>query len=134
MKKLGLVFVAFLAVFSLTGCGGKKLKCTRTEDNSKETIAATFKKDKLVKFQGEMVETYETEEEAEEQYGYAQLASGMMGSVDGIEIKLDKSGKKVTMKVTADLTKDGVSSLMDLDVESMEDYKKSMEEEGYTCK
>ena len=137
MKKLGLVLVAFLAVFSLTGCGGKKVKCTRTEDGEKQTLVGVFKDDKLVKYEAEMTETFETEEEAEQGYALLQLTSGLMGSIEGVELKVDKSGKKVTMKMTADISKmstEDAEDLLDGKIMSMSEFKTSMEEDGFTCK
>ena len=42
MKRIGLIGVCFGMVLLLTGCGEKRLECTRSEDNMEQVINFKF--------------------------------------------------------------------------------------------
>lgn len=138
MKKIisGFVATAFMLV-CLTGCGkGADLKCTGKMDGADATITATLDSDKITKVV--MVNKSEAESEEEAKQGVAYInAMGIGSSEKGITMSAKASGKKVTLTVTVDVTKmsaEDIENQFDVTDLTKENFVKSMEEQGLTCK
>lgn len=139
MKKI--IGLCFILVLLVSGCSKVKLTCTKTEnwihtfDFNQEII---FKKEKMdlvtqtvkITSKKELDEEYTTYKSKEKEYaskdgitfGVDKIEDGLFVS---LEIDTEKAGKK-------DLEDFGFpKGVLDLNVEQI---KKKMEDEGYTCK
>jgi len=147
MKRFLILGSIFLGTAMLTGCGGtEQLSCTKEDDAATgKTITkmdATFEgnktttvdmtvtmelKDQYKNYKDQMVKALET-----------QFSS--FQDKDGVEVKTDSKDSEVSVNVKVDTTK-----MKDADAKSLfgfstkskqskDDAKKSLENEGYTCK
>ncbi len=136
MKKVAGMLAAFAVLFGLTGCGAKTLKCTMEQGNSKMSQTFTLDKDdKVTKVTMEMIGEADTEDEAKaaEEY-YKEIAND--NDVAGITYSVSRSGKKVTLKGTADLSKvdaDDIDTYIGTKTNSKDAVKKAFEDDGYKC-
>lgn len=140
MKKISSIALALIVVLSLTGCGGKTVTCTKTEDETTSEIKATFNGKEVTK----IVMESKTEVEADEvdtSYSLLKMVEAMFEGKTGIKISTTKGTNSVSMKVEMEPSKldEEVIDSMDLGETdfkntSAEEYTKTMTEDGYTCK
>lgn len=136
-KKIMMMSVLFMALITLTGCGGKKLTCTATEDGETMKLVTNFKNDKATTMKMESTEEYATEEEAK---SGKQLLDAMLSMAQSDYLKIDskQDGKKLTTIMTLDLTKMTEEEIAEeLSEESDISYdgiKKLYESQGFECK
>lgn len=145
MKKyLGLLVVMVFGFAFLTGCGSTKtLTCTRSEDEEgmemNTTMNVTFDNDVIsganaimeFKVPEEYLKVLPIEKFAEE------IEKEFIGSIpEGVTTDTKSKGDTITITMDIDVDKlDNKSKEeMDLDGSSYEEVKKSLEEEGYSCK
>jgi len=126
MKKFGMLAVLFVSVLFISGCGGKKLVCTMSEEEEgfKADITATVEFDKndiATKVTIDTKAKFDDDASAELYYGIVKAAAE---SQKGAKAK--KSGKTVSLVITQKASED--------EKESREEILKGLEEEGYTCK
>ena len=139
MKKIIIIMCGILLV-GTTGCGSsskEELKCTLTEDNATETVILTFEKDTLKKMTYESKETYDTEEDLDDDYGFAQFTVGLSNAMDGVEAKIDKKDLTLSTTITYDFNKmseDIKKDMLEEMPETKEGIISSFEDDGYTCK
>lgn len=136
---LGAVFL--VALVTLTGCGGKKLTCTMTEDKNTSKAVIEFKKDEVSFMKVEEVTELDTEEEAEQAKQLMDAMSGLAGDDSGMKIETKRNGKKVTMIMSVDYSKLSEEEKKDSLNEEFDDadltydgIKKKLEEQGFSCK
>jgi len=125
LKVTSLLAVLVMLLVALTGCGGNKLVGTMEEDGNKSKIELSFDKDNKLK---KMVMTYEfkNKDDAKEMYESSKKEA------EGSKIKVKKSGKKVTITMTAEAFADKFGVEKDkLDKDTMKDFVKYM---GYELK
>lgn len=136
MKKLVGMLAAFAVLFGLTGCGAKTLKCTMEDDGTKMTQTFTLDKDdKVTKVTMEMVAEADNEDDAKEAEEYYK-ESTKNNSVTGVTYSVKRSGKKLTLTGTADLSKidaDDLETYIGTTKNSKDEIKKVFEAEGYKC-
>lgn len=145
MKKFLGVCLTVVMLGAITGCGDSKtLKCVKTETDDglkmKQTIEAVFKKDSVTKMT--MTNDIEVSDE------YAAFLDVFKSSLKeefsefenktGVTVDMKTKGNVLSAVITADLTKMDEKTKEDLDMvdneQNYDDIKKSMQEEGYTCK
>ena len=138
MKKFVGIISAALVLVCLTGCSkGNELKCTLEEDGAKSVVIGTVKDGKITKMVQEATETYESEDELEQAYTYANAMMSLLGSVEGLSGEVKKDGLDLTMSMTMDLEKmsaEDIASELGQESITEEEFKKEYEEQGYTCK
>lgn len=145
MKKFLGLCLTVVVLGVVTGCGSTKtLTCVQEENEDglkmKQTIEAVFKKDSVTK----MTMTNEMEVPEEYKSYLSVFESSLKEELSEYE---NKSGVTVDMKtkdsvlsavITADLTKMDEETKEELEIagnnKKYDEIKKSMEEEGYTCK
>lgn len=140
MKKISSIALALIVVLSLTGCGGKTVTCTKTEDGQTETEKVTFKGKEITK----IIREGKIEAEADEldtSYSLFKMVEAMFEGKTGIKISTTKGTNSVSMKVEMEPSKldEEIIDSMDLgEIDfkntSAEEYTKTMTEDGYTCK
>ncbi len=136
-KKVMLMTVLFLALVILTGCGGKKLTCTTTEDGEISKLVANFKNNKVTTMTTESTEVYETEEEAENSKKVLTAMLGVTQS-DYLKFEIKQNGKELTTIMTLDLTKMTDEQIAE-EIEVKQDIsydglKEMYESQGFECK
>lgn len=135
-KNLMVMSVLFMALITLTGCGGKKLTCTKTEGENSAKIVYEFKGDSPVKATSESTEVYDTEDEAKQAKAMIDAVMGLAGSQDYMKIDAEQKGKKVITKISLDVTKmtdEEKEEELSKDA-TYDSLKKDAEEDGFTCK
>lgn len=135
-KNLMVMSVLFMALITLTGCGGKKLTCTKTEGENSAKIVYEFKGDSPVKATSESTEVYDTEDEAKQAKAMIDAVKGLAGSQDYMKIDAEQKGKKVITKISLDVTKmtdEEKEEELSKDA-TYDSLKKDAEEDGFTCK
>ena len=149
MKKIySLIAVLLCSTIMLTGCGNKKLKCSKDYsdtygNNIKMTqdVDVDFKNDKIQKFVMNMnfelpdsFESYASNylEQLKSQY------ESTYGKYNGITVTVNKtSDMKFTISVNVDYKKLSTTDKTTLKISGSEKYsdnKISFEQQGYTCK
>ncbi len=134
MKKFVGIFTAFVALISLTACGGKTLKCTYEQEETK--MIQTFeldKDDKVTKVTMEMVATADSEDDAKQA---ETMYKGILTDEEGVTYSVKRSGKTLTLKGVADLSKtpaDNLETYIGTTTNSKDAVKKAFEEDGYKC-
>ena len=131
-KSIVLALVMGLLLIALTGCGANKLVATKSSDDEfmgkyEEKIEISFKDDKADQIVWTM--EFEDEDKAESVASIFKLANN---SDEDTKIDVEQKGKKVTLKMDAK----SFASEEDMDDNSLsiEEMKKSLEDEGYTVK
>lgn len=135
MKKIAtsalLLIVMGIMLFALTGCGNK-LVATKTQTDStfgdyEERIEVSFKNNKANK----VTYTMKFKEEDKAKKAESLLSAGLALSGQD-DLKVERKGKKVIMKMDGDLfaSQEG----MDKDSLTKEKIKESLEKEGYKVK
>lgn len=138
MKKLMTVFVLGLVVTTLTGCGSKKLTCSRTEDGEESKMTFTFKSEKASTIKRSKTIEFKTEEEAKESKSTMESSLGNGNKPEYIDYEITVDGKKVTLLLIYDVAK-----MSDQDIEqqfgdelgtlSYDDIKTKGEASGFSC-
>lgn len=141
MKKKITAFLALSIVLLTTGCGGKKLTCTKKETNSEEKQTITFKKDKASTLN--MVLSYDYSEANLSDDDVKQIKEqnycDILKTEEGMDKAISKcksSFNKNIYKVNATINLSKISkenSSVNTDT-SYDDVKKYYEQQGYTCK
>ena len=144
MKRFGFA-IFLLSIFCLTGCGTKTLNCSMVNDANAELkinqdVIVDFKKDQMVKF--DMKTSVDLSD------NYASYADELEKNLkkeyekydkkEGLEVKTTKTNKKVTLRFYANLDKMSEKAKKEFDIvdsgQTMSDVKKTLEEQGYSCK
>lgn len=140
MKKISSIALALIVVLSLTGCGGKTVTCTKTEDNQTLELKATFNGKEVTKIVMESKIEVEADK-VDTSYAFLKMAEAMYEGKTGIKVSTTKGANSVSMKVEMEPSKldEEVIGSMDLGETdfkntSVEEYTKTMTEDGYTCK
>lgn len=147
MKKVLVLGSLFLGTAILTGCGGAEtLSCTKEDEAATgktiTTMDATFEGNKTTKVDMnvtmELKDQYKDYKEQMVKALETQFASYQ--DKDGVEVKTDSKDSSVSVNVKVDTTKmkdADAKSLFGFSTKSKQskaDAKKSLEDEGYTCK
>ena len=125
--------------------GGKKLECSYEMSYSgmtmKQTQTYTYDKDgKKIKKATATVSLTAPDSTSDSDMNTllesAQSECDEYKDVKGVSCKASKSGKTITEKITVDVSKvsDEDSDIVGIEQTALEDFKKELEEEGYTCK
>ena len=142
MKKTKFLAI-LLFITILTGCGDKTLSCTKEEDISAGKATET----QVITFSNDKINLYEAEMTIELNDAYKEYADLLLNSLEepfskfkdkkGIEYKTSKKDNSIS------ITLNGEYSQMDEDTKksfgvaenySFNEAKKSLENDGYTCK
>lgn len=145
MKKVllgGLVCTLFL-----TGCGGKTLTCTRSEEESgmkvSEEIKLTFDKEGKEVNKGSFKAQFEVSEEySSKMSDFEEYVKEEFAEVEenGAKVKIETKSNKLTVGISYDaskLTEDQKDELYYDDLYydgSYDEAKEDLEDSGYTCK
>ena len=132
-KSILLVMIMAVTLFALTGCGGKKLVATKSNEDDffgkyEETIEVTFKNDKADKITITM--EFEDEDKAEGIASLYKLSSSE--DLEGVEV--ESKGKKLIMTMDAKAFAEQEGMEDNDDSLSRDSIKKSLEEDGYKVK
>lgn len=142
MKKyLYLVCLICVSVV-LSGCGTKKLTCTKTSDESgtttNEKIVINFKNNKPSTTSMEMDMKF-----SDDQKSYIDMSYSILESTfeemeeDGVTVDTNKTDDSIKIKMDIDFSK--VKDTDDLSIEfdeddTLENIQKELKDEGYECK
>ncbi len=162
MKKLSIIFLSLLTIVTITGCGSteekeeskdqerkeQELVCTNTENedglNIEEVISMTYKNDKLKRMTMEVNTkiTDSTIQENWQEFKAAMDEDNQEYSKEGIDFKVDVNDQNYEYKTILDIDIEKASE-EDLEAEdfgnlkddnsTLEEEKKSAEEDGYIC-
>ncbi len=153
MKKISMIFLSLVVIFIITGCGAigkkeKKLVCTTTQDeegmNIEQVMSMTYKNDKLKYMTMEVNAKIKDSSIQDNWEEYKKMLDSESKTFDkeGISLKVNVNDKNYEYKVILDidvekvseedLEEQGLSGLKD-DTNSLEENKKSAEEDGATC-
>lgn len=139
MKKY-LFGLSLCAALLLTGCGGKTLKCTRTEEESgmkmSEEIVAKFKEDKIssIVLNAE-IEVPDDMKELMDAFKSSLEEEFKGDNYKDAKVKIETKDNRIIAKVEMDATKLTKEQLEDINLkDTFEEAKKSLEEQGYSCK
>lgn len=130
-KSLLLFVVMGIMLFALTGCGNK-LVATKSQSDSmfgdyEEKIEVSFKNNKADK----VTYTMKFKEEDKAKKAESLLSAGLALSGED-NLKVERKGKNVTMKMDGDIFADQEG--MDKDSLTKEKIKENLEKEGYKVK
>jgi len=142
-KGLTLAFVVCL----LAGCGGNNqtLTCTMTTDDesgeTKQTVTANFADDKVEKVSVEMDVKTQSEQIASIAFSIIEASFEEMDKEEGVDVETKLDKENIHVKMSVDYTKVSEKFLSDNEDSgtfgknsTLEDAKKELEEQGYTCK
>ncbi len=149
MKGLKTVFIVIIGLLCLTGCGEKRLTCTHEENDSgvktNQKIEMKFKDDKVTAIKMS-IDSKATDEEAKSSWNMVtSLLEAAYEEVDeeGLKVTFKNDEKNYSYNLTFDvdlakvkeenLEKYDLDSIVD-STSSLEEVKKSAEEDGFTCK
>lgn len=149
MKGLKTVFIVIIGLLCLTGCGEKRLTCTHEENDSgvktNQKIEMKFKDDKVTAIKMS-IDSKATDEEAKSSWNMVtSLLEAAYEEVDeeGLKVTFKNDEKNYSYNLTFDvdlakvkeenLEKYNLDSIVD-STSSLEEVKKSAEEDGFTCK
>ena len=140
MKK---VIVLIVVMLLMSGCGKSKLTCTKSETEGGveniTTLKTTFKKDDLKKLQLNLEMNLVDENEMDKDS--FEFSTGVLKSIyddlakDGI--KVEDSLKDNKYNIIVDFEENGYSDLkkiINIKLDTFDNLKASLEEDGYTCK
>ena len=145
--KFGVLALVLVLVAGCEAGGGKKLTCSSKESRNDESMEVKYiytfnKDDELVSAEGVASRTYSDKDDAKDAKEDADDAADEINDIDGLSYKSKLSGKKVTVTMTAKLSKmdeDDIDAyfrsyfLVDADAER-DDIKDKLEDYGYKCK
>lgn len=153
MKKLSILFLGLAAITLVGGCGSKEtektLVCSTTQDESgmkmEQVISMAFKNDKMnqMKMDLNIKVTDDEVKENWEAFTKAMDNENQETDKDGVTLKVEKDDKNYEYKVSLniDVEKAGKDALEKYDLEelngdngTLEENKKTAEENGFTCK
>ena len=133
----------FLFVILLTGCGSKKLSCTKEE----ETDFGRANEKQMFIFENNKISSYEAKMEINLNDDYNDYADLLLESLEspfeefkdknGITYNTSKGNDKISIKIKANYNKLDEESRKSLginDNSSFNKIKKSLEDDGYKCK
>lgn len=130
LKALGIVGLGCGLLF-LTGCGNSHtLKCEMSDDQQEIEIELKFNDEETKVENVDMKVTIKAEDGTSDEE-MSQAKEMLEGSCDSLGLdtcKVDVNGTKLVM------TMSGSASSMDLKDGTLEEVKKSAEDDGYTCK
>lgn len=144
MKKFLMIIPLCISIFIISGCGGKKLVCTKEEETTKDMwikqeMAMTFQKGKIetiqlkreVKVAGDFVKTIDILEKSlkEEFTSFNDKAVKVKSSRRGKTVKISASANYKKMK--DETRKSFGTAPYDKNEKEM---KKFFEDQGFTCK
>lgn len=132
MKRIGLVLASLAMVFAISGCGGKKLDCTMSEDGESMRYIFNFDRDDEIKtLTVEMTSKFDKDEEDEidDQIKEAKERA----KEEGYKLKVSKGKEKLTIKMTldADQIEDVVGSSLNADYDTL---KEQFDDSEFKCK
>ena len=131
-----LIMVMGVLLLSLVACGGNKLTATKETDEDgvkyKEELVISFKNDKAdsVKF----TFTFENEDDAKSMYDMFKLLNEYSTDDEKFAENLKQDGKKLTGEINPKILISDNDDENDESSLSKENFKKSLEEDGYTVK
>ena len=136
---VGVVIV--VAVLGFIFLGSSKVTCTNDEDfgtaSMNVTVTGTFKKDSLSKMSILYSTEFENKADAETGYTTFGYQKDAWSDMEGFEVKLTKDDLTVNLEATVDVSKvskDDRKSILTSDENTKDGFKKSFEDQGYTCK
>lgn len=149
MKKIGLVLVSLVVTILVSGCGGnKKLICTKKDSGSnyiqEQKMAVTVKNEQIKKMEVISNTDFDGVSDEEIKTTY-ELLKNIMDNFDSdgidtevtmtkqtvksvISIDFDKAKEEDVKQFTSNYSKDKNDKI------KIENIRKQMEKEGYTCK
>ncbi len=145
MKKILMLSVPILALLFTTGCGNtKELSCTMSDESTgmemTQDVKVTFKNDVAKKLDMTMKITIDDElkEYASEIEDNFKSSYSSVEGKEGVTIKSSTKDNVVSFNLVADIDKmdDEAKEELDLagETETYNELRKSLEDEGYTCK
>ena len=140
MKKISSLIIALVVIFSLTGCGEKKVTCTMNDGEAQSKIVTTFKGKEVTNIVMENTAKVDADE-VDNDYLMYQATANTFKDQTGINVSASKGKESVTLKIEMQPSKMDESLLDSMDITtedfkntSVEDYVNDMTEQGYTCK
>ena len=137
MKKNFYGFViGSLIIISLTGCGNQSLKCNMEDGNEKSEVVVSFKNKEATKIIMKSIGEVDSEENAKQSVDIINNLSSR-SEENGIVMSAKADGKKVSMKMTIDISKMSNNDLkkqFNTENLSKENLTKLFEDKGYSCK
>ena len=149
MKGLKTIIILLVGLVCLTGCGEKKLVCTKTEQDSgvniEQKITVNFKEDKA-KYVDLSVAASANDDSAKE--GWTLITAILESQVNeespaGVKVTMDKDDQNYRFKFNMefDLSKIDNTVFLEyglddfgLDDSNYDGIKTSIEDDGFTCK
>lgn len=142
MKKTKFLAI-FLFMTILTGCGDKTLSCTKKEDMS----AGKATEKQVITFSNDKINLYDAEMTIKLNDNYKDYADLLLKSLEepfsefkdkkGIEYKTSKKNNIISVTLSgkySQMDEDTKKSLGIAENYSFDEAKKSLEDDGYTCK
>lgn len=133
MKKLLVLMTTLLTVTILTGCGEKKLSCTKSESESgfemQSSVAVSYNSDDSVNEVKLVIDIAVPEEYASKKSDLVELYKQNVG--EDAEVVETKDGVKVTMTGDESLMEEINDSDEDVSYDAL---KKTLTDDGYSCK
>ncbi len=131
MKKAKIILPALVTLLALTGCGGKKLTCTMSQDSMgmemKNTVNVTFKDDAFDSMNVVMDITVPEEYADSKQ----ELIDTFKESEEDMKVTETKNGIRLEMSSESEYFEE---LDVDKDTVTYDQLKALFEDEGYTCK
>ena len=137
MKRIGLIGVCFGMVLLLTGCGEKRLECTRSEDNMEQVINFKFNSNDVFE-SGSLRQTVKLDEDELDTLdeGVEYMKEYFSSSeFEGLDIKVSDNGKDevyVDMAFDADELSEATGAELGED-DNYDSAKETFEGMGYVC-
>ena len=143
MKKNTILTVFLLTALLLTGCGNETLSCSKQEDND----AGKINEKQVITFSNDKIKLYEAEISVNLNDDYKDYADLLISSLEepfkdykdkkGIEYKTSKKDNRISLTFSAEYSKMDKETKESLGIDensSLDNMKKSLKKDGYTCK
>lgn len=139
MKKyLMTLSILIITLLLVTGCGGKKLVCTGTEDDMDMKITTKFEDDTVSELTMEMTMEAPSEDDAKEGKNQMDvLMEPAFTSLEGVKYDSNAKGKKLTITITMDMDKVDTETrnrYLASDKNTYKEVKESFESQNFKCK
>ena len=139
LKNFRLALIAIVAMLLVTGCGSTKtLKCSGDLEGMKTELVANF--DKKNKFSNaDMTMVYKADEETLKAVSISDMNKLLKESMESemggaANVEVTDNGKD-TITIKLQMNREQIEKTMKVDAsDSYEDFKKSVETDGFTCK
>ena len=133
MKNMKKLLIVVCLLFLATGCGGKKLTCTDSNDAGEETIVFSFDGNDNV--ESAIFTNVQEQDDSVDDDEINEMIAGEKKEAkkEGYEIDVKKDKNKLTFQAKIN-GKDKVEDFLQKSLGDYDTIKSSFKEEGFTCK